>query len=99
MDILFLADFSPIKPSFGLLFWTSLIFILFWLIIGKYAFRPIAAALKKREKDIQNALNEAKKAKEEMAALNSRNEELIKLAQEERALIIKEAKAGKRWDD
>ena len=95
MDILFLADFSPIRPSFGLLFWTSIIFLLFWFIIGKYAFGPIKDALKKREEDIQDALDEAKKAKEEMAALHAKNEELLKEAQAERAAIMKEAKATK----
>ena len=91
----FLADFSVIKPDFGLLFWTSIFFLLFWLLIGKFAFKPIAESLKKRTSDIQDALDEAKKAKEEMTALNNRNEELIKEAQEERAKIIKEAKAAK----
>jgi F-type H+-transporting ATPase subunit b len=40
-------------------------------------------------------LNEAKKAKEEMNALNARNEEILKEAQEERAKIIGEAKKVK----
>jgi len=91
----FLADFNVIKPDFGLLFWTSIFFVLFWLLIGKFAFKPIAESLKKRTSDIQDALDEAKKAKEEMQALNSKNEDLIKEAQEQRALIIKEAKAAK----
>lgn len=91
----FLADFSVIKPDWGLLFWTTIFFILFWLLIGKFAFKPIADSLKKRSSDIQDALDEAKKAKEEMQALNSRNEELIKEGQQQRALIIKEAKAAK----
>ncbi|MEZ4980168.1 MAG: hypothetical protein R2769_00985 [Saprospiraceae bacterium] len=60
MDFIFLADFSPIKPDFGLLFWTTIIFAIFWLMIGKAAFRPIASALKKREDDIQHSLDEAK---------------------------------------
>ena len=91
----FLADFNVIKPDFGLLFWTSIFFILFWVLIGKFAFRPIVESLKKRTSDIQDALDEAKKAKEEMQALNSKNEDLIKEAQEQRAMIIKEAKAAK----
>ena len=93
--MIFLADFSVIKPDFGLLFWTSFIFLLFWMLMGKFAFGPITESLKKRESDIQDALDEAKKAKEEMAALNARNEELIKEAQVERANILKEAKAAK----
>jgi len=59
MQLIFLADFSVIKPDFGLLLWTTVFFLLFWFVIGKFAFRPIANALKKREDDIQNALAEA----------------------------------------
>jgi len=91
----FLADFNVIKPDFGLLVWTTVFFILFWLLIGKFAFKPIVEALRKRSGDIQDALDAAKKAKEELQDLNSKNEELIKEAQEQRALIIKEAKAAK----
>jgi F-type H+-transporting ATPase subunit b len=93
--MIFLLDFSPIKPDFGLLFWSSVIFILFWGLIGRFAFKPITAALKKREKDIQNSLDEAKKARMEMANLKAENEELLKLAQEERAKILREAKEAK----
>ena len=91
----FLADFNVIKPDWGLLFWTSIFFVLFWTLIGKFAFKPIVESLKKRTSDIQDALDEAKKAKEEMQALNSKNEELIKEGQAQRATIIKEAKAAK----
>ncbi|HMR44094.1 MAG TPA: F0F1 ATP synthase subunit B [Saprospiraceae bacterium] len=93
--MIFLLDFSPIKPDFGLLFWSTVIFGLFWLMIGKFAFRPIANALKKREEDIQTSLDQAKKAREEMANLKSENEELLKLAQEERQKILREAKEAK----
>ena len=33
--MIFLADFSPIKPDFGLLFWTTLVFLLVWIPIGR----------------------------------------------------------------
>ncbi len=90
--MIFLADFSVIKPDFGLLFWTFVIFLIFWFIIGKFAFRPIAQALKKRESDIQNALDEAKQVRQEMAHLKAENEELLAQARDERAKILKEAK-------
>ena len=91
----FLADFNVIRPDIGLLFWTTLFFLLFWYLMKRFAFGPLTESLKKRQSDIETALNEAKKAKEEMSALNARNEELIKEAREERAKIIKEAKAAK----
>ena len=95
MLIFVLADFSVIKPDFGLLFWTTIIFLLFWWMIAKFAFRPIANALKDREDDIQGALDEAKKAREEISGMQSENERLLGEAREERAKIIKEAKDSK----
>ncbi len=90
--MIFLADFSVIKPDFGLLFWTTVIFLLFWFVIGKFAFRPIAEALKKRETDIQHSLDEAKRVRQEMSNLKAENEQLLIQAREERAKILKEAK-------
>ncbi|MCF8246364.1 MAG: F0F1 ATP synthase subunit B [Saprospiraceae bacterium] len=98
--MIFLIDFTPIKPDFGLIFWTTIIFLIFWLMIGKFAFRPIAAALKKRESDIQGSLDEAKRVRQEMQNLKSENEALLIQAREERAQILKEAKeAGNRLVD
>ncbi len=92
---LFLVSFDPIKPDAGLIFWTTLIFILFWVLIGKMAFKPIAEALKSRANDIQSALDEAKKAKEEMANLKAENDQLLQQAREERTQMLKEAKDTK----
>ncbi len=96
-DLLFLSGggFGPLQPDPGLILWTSIIFLLFWFIVGKAAFKPIAQALKKREQDIQNSLDEAKKAREEMANLKAENEELLAQAREERAKILREAKEVK----
>lgn len=93
--MLFLADFSPIKPDFGLLFWTTLFFLLFLGIIGKFGFKPIAKALKDRSLDIQNALDQAKKAREEMDNLVAENEQLLAQAREERAQMLRDAKDAK----
>ena len=88
----FLADFNVIKPDFGLLFWTSVIFLLFFLLMWKFAFGPIGDALEKRESDIRDALDEAKKARNEMEQMNSENERLMAEARTERAAMLKEAK-------
>jgi len=95
MLLIFLAEFSVIKPTFGLLIWTTVFFMLFWFVIGKMAFKPIANALKNREDTIKNSLEEAQRAKEEMASLKAENEVILAEAREERAKIIKEAKEVK----
>jgi len=87
-----LLDFTPFQPSPGLAIWSLLIFCLFWFIMSRVAFKPIANALSKREGDIQDALDSAKKAKEEMANLNAENEKLLAQAREERSKLLQEAK-------
>ena len=90
--MIYLLDFSVIKPDFGQFFWAVVIFLIFWLLIGKFAFRPIADALKARAAGIQDALDAAKKAKLEMQALSADNEKLLADARAERASIVKDAK-------
>ena len=87
----FLIDFSPIRPEFGLFFWTLLIFLLVWGILGKTAFRPIANALNKRETDIQNSIDEAKRVAAQMEQLKADNQQLLAQAREESTRIIGEA--------
>lgn len=93
--MLFLVDFSVIKPEPGLLFWTTVIFALFWFLMSRFAFKPITEGLKKRENDIQDALDQAKRAREEMAQIQSEHDKSLALAREERAQILKEAKEAK----
>lgn len=93
--MIFLADFSVIRPEPGLLIWTLLIFLLFWFLMSRFAFKPIAEGLKKRETDIQDALDQAKKAREEVSNMQAENEKLLAQAREERALMLKEAKEAK----
>ena len=93
--MVFIVDFSVIKPDPGLLIWTTVIFGLFWFIMSRFAFKPIAESLKKREIDIQSSLDEAKIAREEMSNLKAENEILLAKAREERSAILKEAKDAK----
>ncbi len=92
MTLVILSEFTVARPGVGLLFWTFVTFMIFWIVVGRFAFRPIKDALKQRENDIQSALDEAKNAKEEMAKLNSDNQRLLNEAREERARILREAK-------
>jgi len=95
LEFIFLADFSVIKPDIGLLVWTSIIFLITWFMLGRFAFRPIQNALKDREDYIQDSLDEAKKTKEEMANMKAENEKILAEAREERTAILKEAKEAK----
>ncbi len=81
-----------IKPAIGLIFWMCLTFFIVLFILKKFAWKPILKALKDREDSIQNALDTAKKAREEMAGLKADNEKIIAEAKTERDIILKEAR-------
>jgi F-type H+-transporting ATPase subunit b len=81
-----------LSVSVGTVFWASIAFIAVLLILKKMAWGPILQSLEEREQGIANALAQAEKAREEMAALKSGNDQLLKEAREERDRILKEAK-------
>ena len=81
-----------VTPGIGLVFWTTLAFLLLLFVLSKYAWRPILNAVKERELNIEVALQQAEKARAEMAKLTSDNEKLLAAAKEERVQILKEAK-------
>ena len=80
-----------IKPEVGLIFWTSLSFLILLFILGKYAWKPILAAVNERENSIESALTKAEAVREEMERLTSENEALLKQARAERDAILAEA--------
>ncbi|MDC3246038.1 F0F1 ATP synthase subunit B [Flavobacteriaceae bacterium] len=82
--------------SIGLFFWQTIIFILLIFLLKKYAWKPILDAVNEREEGIKNALLSAEKAKEEMASLQSDNEETLKKARVERDSLLKEAREIKQ---
>ena len=84
-----------ITPSVGLIFWTAVVFIILLVLLRSLAWKPILSAVKEREQSIEDALNAAKKAKEEMALLNAQNEKILKVARAERDGILKEAREMK----
>jgi len=83
---------SLTSPGVGTIFWSALIFVLFLLILSKFAWKPILAAVKAREEMIKGSLQSAEKAREEMLKLQSDNEAILRKAREEREVILKEAR-------
>jgi len=87
---MFLA--SLVEPAFGLIFWMTLSFGIVFFLLAKFAWKPILKSLHEREKSIEDAISEAKKAREEMAGLKASNEELMREARAERELLLKDAR-------
>lgn len=83
---------SLTSPGIGLVFWSVLIFGLFFLLLSRFAWKPILSAVKARDEMIKGSLSSAEKARKEMAKLQSDNEAILKKAREEREGILKEAR-------
>jgi F-type H+-transporting ATPase subunit b len=86
------VNMELLTPSFGLIFWTLLAFIIVFFILKKFAWKPILKALNDREKGIADSLETADRVRAEMSQLKSENEELLAQAREERAAMLKEAR-------
>ncbi len=83
---------SLVQPAFGLIFWMTLSFGVVFFLLAKFAWKPILNALHERERSIEDAIGEAKKAREEVAAMKAGNEDLLREARNERDLMLKEAR-------
>lgn len=81
-----------VTPEIGLLFWMCLSFGIVVFLLAKYAWKPILNAVKERETSIDNALNEAKQARAEIAQMTAGNEDLMRQARTEREAMLKEAR-------
>ncbi|HRE77809.1 MAG TPA: F0F1 ATP synthase subunit B [Flavobacterium sp.] len=76
----------------SLIFWTTIIFVVFFFLMKKFAWKPILGAVKSREESINNALAAAETAKLEMQNLTASNERLLAEARAERDAMMKEAR-------
>lgn len=81
-----------VTPGIGLIFWTTLTFIILLVILKKAAWAPILSVVKERETSIKDALASAENARSEMAALQADNERILKEARAERDEMLKEAR-------
>ena len=84
-----------LTPELGLFFWTLLAFLIVFLILKKFAWKPILQSLGERERGIADSIASADRVRKEMAAMQSENEKMMQQAREERTAMLKEAKEMK----
>ena len=84
-----------VTPGIGMIFWSTLFFLVLLFILGKFAWPAILTAVKARNESIRHALEAADRAKEEMAKLQADNEQILAEAKAERDAMMREAKTMK----
>lgn len=90
--MILLAGNSLTSPAIGTIFWAVLIFTIFFLVLAKFAWKPILSALRQRDDMIKGSLEAAEQARKDMVQLQSDNEAVLRKAREEREDILREAR-------
>ena len=62
------------------------------LLLKKFAWKPILDTVNERESSIKDAMSEADKARNEMAAIQESNQKVLKEARAEREALLKDAR-------
>jgi len=81
---------SLFDPRAGLMFWTLIIFVFLLVVLSKYAYKPMLAAVEAREASLEKALGDAKRDRDEAARL---------LAEQQKALTEARAEMQKALND
>ena len=77
----------------NLMFWTLLIFLILFFLLSKYAFPAIIGAVEKREQMLQEAIDTAKRDREEAARLLAEHKKQIDAARDEAQQLIAQGRA------
>ena len=81
-----------ITPEIGLVFWTTLAFSILFIVLRKYAWRPVLDLVNERELEIEKALSSADAARKEMELLTADNQRILREARHKKETLLKEAR-------
>jgi F-type H+-transporting ATPase subunit b len=83
-----------LAPNYGLMVWTLVIFVILLFVLTKFAFKPITAAVEAREKALEDAINAAKRDREEAALLLAQHRAALDASRAEGQKLIADARAA-----
>lgn len=80
--------------DFRLIIWQFVNFTVLLLILWKFAYKPILAALKKRSETVERSLSQAKEIEERLVKAKTEYDRVIRDAETRATAIVGEAAAG-----
>ena len=83
-----------LSPRGGLMIWTLIIFAVLYWILRRYAFPAITAAVEAREKALEEAIEGARRDREEAARLLAEQRQQIEAARNEAQRFIADGRAA-----
>ncbi|MEX1185603.1 MAG: F0F1 ATP synthase subunit B [Gemmatimonadaceae bacterium] len=85
---------SLMSANTGVMFWVLVIFITLWIVLARYAFKPITAAVEAREAALREAIEAAKRDRDEAALLLLQHRAKIEEARADAQRFIAEARTA-----
>jgi F-type H+-transporting ATPase subunit b len=82
-----------VQPDPGLFIWTILTFLILLTLLSRFAWKPLLAALQARQERISQALDDARRAQEEMERVKRESAEIIRQAHVEASAIVASSRA------
>jgi F-type H+-transporting ATPase subunit b len=82
-----------LSPQGGLMFWTLVVFAVVFFVLSKFAFGPITKAVNDREQALVDAIDAAKKDRDDAAKLLDEHRKQIESARGEAQRFIAEGRA------
>src|SRR5581483_2159702 len=83
-----------LTPNGGLMVWTIVIFLILLFVLSRYAFKPITAAVQAREKALEDAIEGAKRDRDEAAKLLEEQRKNLEASRDEGQKIVASARAA-----
>jgi F-type H+-transporting ATPase subunit b len=77
-----------VQPDPGLFIWTIITFLVLLFLLTRFAWKPLLTALQARQERITQALDDAKRAQEEMERVKRESAEIIRQAHVEASTIV-----------
>lgn len=84
-----------VTPAIGIIVWMTVVFLLLFFLLKKFAWKPILEMIKERETKISTSLALAKQTQEEMKELKASNEKMLHDAMLEREAMLRQANTMK----
>src|SRR5215471_10221253 len=82
-----------VQPDPGLFIWTILTFLVLLALLAKFAWRPLLKALEGRQEAIKKSLDDADRAKQELARLQQESAKIIEQARVDADSILRRTRS------
>ena len=86
-------DNPLVQADPGLFIWTILTFLVLVVLLARFAWRPLLAALERRQAEIARSIEDAQRAKQELERLQRESAQIIASARSEAEAIVSRSRS------